>query len=488
MNSKIVTVVLALGLLGVCVLVYFVDRRPFLFANATYLGGIIALQIALAGLSRYEEMYFPLLMGTFLWAGSSLPLTGAAMSLRWLFLGVGGFGGFVYWIKTPRARHFSALHLVSIFCVVAALVSAIVSETPRTSLLKVGSLLLLFLYASAGARLAVAGREARFFDRLVLVCEILVYFSAACYYALGFHVFGNPNALGAIISVAAVPVLFWAAVIAEGRNLRQRRFFALLLCALLLYSANSRASVLSAIAVVLIFTIAIRHQKLLVQVAFVSVFGIAVIAVFNPSRLDEMTSAFTGRFLLKESGTHHGLFGSRLSPWNDTMQVVKRHPWFGSGFGTSELGQYRPDVEVSSIYTTEGTNREHGDSYLALAEYMGLLGSLPFVILLLMVLRLIVRTCRWMRATASPYNYAVPLCLIVIAGLVHACFEDWLFAVGSYLCLFFWVAAFLLADLVPTVNPQRSVWSTRPLYDRASPQASTQVAAAQAVTALAKGS
>jgi hypothetical protein len=38
---------------------------------------------------------------------------------------------------------------------------------------------------------------------------------------------------------------------------------------------------------------------------------------------------------------------------------------------------------------------------------------------------------------------------VILAGLVHGSFEDWLFAVGSYLCVYFWVFAFILADLVP---------------------------------------
>jgi hypothetical protein len=37
----------------------------------------------------------------------------------------------------------------------------------------------------------------------------------------------------------------------------------------------------------------------------------------------------------------------------------------------------------------------------------------------------------------------------VLSGLCHASFEDWLFAAGSYLCVYFWFFAFLLADLVP---------------------------------------
>jgi O-antigen ligase len=228
------------------------------------------------------------------------------------------------------------------------------------------------------------------------------------------------------------------------------------LCGGLLYLANSRASILGAMAVVLVFTVAVRHQRLLLQCAFVSLFFLTVMAVINPSHMEELVSSFTGRVIYKEGGTTPGLLGSRLSPWAETLSVVKRHPWFGSGFGTSELGDLRPDLEASSVYTKEGTNREHGNSYLALAEYMGLLGAMPFLVLLFMVVRAVVRTYGWMRRTGNPNDYCIPFALVAIAGLVHACFEDWLFAVGSYLCVFFWVSVFALMDLVPEVEPGRS--------------------------------
>src|ERR1039458_1878857 len=172
MKGRVQLVVLPLGVIAFLVLFMLVERRPDLFTNTTYLGAILALQIALAGLSHFEDVFFPLLMGTFLWAGSSLPLSGTGMSLRWLFLGVGALGGFVIWIKSPRPRHFGPFHLVAAFCVFSALVSALVSEIPRTALLKVSSLFLLFLYASSGARAAIAGREKKFMSGLVLACEV----------------------------------------------------------------------------------------------------------------------------------------------------------------------------------------------------------------------------------------------------------------------------------------------------------------------------
>ena len=448
---------LSLGMLAFLGLFVFAARRPGLIANPKYLGVLLALQIAFVGMSHFEEVFFPLLMGIFLWAGSTLPFAETANSLRWLFLGVGAFSGLVIWVKSPRARHFGPFHLVAMFCVLSALVSAIVSEVRTTSLLKVSSLFLLFLYAASGARVAVAGRERKFIAGLVLACEVLVYLAAVCYLVLHYEVFGNPNALGAIIGVVAVPILLWAASVAETRGLKQRRFLALALCGVLLYVANSRASTLAAIVVILVFTLTLRHQRLLLQFAFVSVFFLAIMAVFNPSHMDEMVASFTGRVIYKDQQSgYNGLFGSRLSPWSETVSVVKRRPWFGTGFGTSELGDQRPRWAASSVYTTEGTNREHGNSYLALAEYMGLLGCVPFLVLLLMLVRVLIRIFRWMRRTGSAYHLCIPLALVATAGLVHAFFEDWLFAVGSYLCLFFWVSAFLAMDLIPDAAPARS--------------------------------
>jgi hypothetical protein len=145
MNNRMQWLILPLGMVVSLALFVLVERRPALFANTNYLGAILAVQIAFVGLAHFEEVFFPLLIGTFLWAGSALPLYGVAMSLRWLFLGVGALGGFILWVKSPRMRYFDAFHLVAMFCVLSALVSALVSEIPRTALLKVLSLFMLFL-------------------------------------------------------------------------------------------------------------------------------------------------------------------------------------------------------------------------------------------------------------------------------------------------------------------------------------------------------
>jgi hypothetical protein len=42
---------------------------------------------------------------------------------------------------------------------------------------------------------------------------------------------------------------------------------------------------------------------------------------------------------------------------------------------------------------------------------------------------------------------AVPLSIVIVAGTIHASLEDWMFAGGNYLCVFFWSLAFILVDV-----------------------------------------
>jgi hypothetical protein len=76
---------------------------------------------------------------------------------------------------------------------------------------------------------------------------------------------------------------------------------------------------------------------------------------------------------------------------------------------------------------------------------------LPFIAILVTTMLNVWNVCVWMKRTADPRHYSIPVAMVVLSGLVHANFEDWLFAVGSYLSVYFWFFAFLLSDLVPTV-------------------------------------
>lgn len=226
----------ALWLAGVLLMLLFLRRYLFYFSTPIYLEGLILIEIIVASLWRFEVVFFPFLMVVFLWAGSDPGLlTGVAGTVRWVVLGVGAPAGAFLWMRR-RQRAFTALHLAAVFCVGSALASAMMSNVPMISLLKVASLFLLFLYVSTGARLAIVGREQRFMRGLLLGSEVVV-FACALGALMGRSLLGNPNSLGAVMAVALTPLLLWGFVVAQTPTERYRRGVALLVCGLLLYSS-----------------------------------------------------------------------------------------------------------------------------------------------------------------------------------------------------------------------------------------------------------
>ena len=164
-----------------------------------------------------------------------------------------------------------------------------------------------------------------------------------------------------------------------------------------------------------------------------------------PSRRGDTSTVSIFLYKGKEES---GLLGSRGSVWDEAVSVIQANPWFGSGFGTS-LDSGEADVGFGQNSSSSNTTKEHGDSYLAILEGVGLLGVVPFFALVLMLALKVRGVFARLRQTLNFRHCSVPVAMILTAGLVHAAFEDWLFAVGYYLCVFFWVLAFAFIDIIP---------------------------------------
>jgi O-antigen ligase len=432
-----VMLVVALVILG--------RSMPGYFNNQQYLAGFIFLQILLVCLWSYERFFFPFLMIVFMWAGMDLPLAETWTMGRWIVLAAGALVGFARAMRMSVQRY-HPFHLAALFCVGSALVSAMVSVLPQFSLMKAFSLLLLFLYGASGARLVLRNPD-RFFRGLLLACEFSVYVTAFSYLVLGLEIWGNGNSLGAVQGVVAAPVLLWGALVAPTKNLRVRRALACLGAVYLVYLSVTRAAMLAAGLSMLTLLVGLRRNKLIVQGLVGAACVLAITAIGAPRHFDDMKTSFVEGVIYK-GHQNEGLLGSRLPPWQEAMQVIQENPYFGSGFGTSTSGD-KPFGEGSKYSSTSLTNREHGSSYLAITEWVGLLGILPFIALIVLTMQAIARVFFYLHRTGDASHYAVPLMMVVLAGLVHAGFEDWLFAVGYYLTVLFWVFAFLLVDVVP---------------------------------------
>src|SRR5258708_8938447 len=402
-------------------------------------------------------------MITFVWAGMHVPLQSSWTGGRWVVLSAGAVVGFIIWMKNPR-RPSGSLHLIAFSCVCTAFVSATVSPFIQMASFKALSLFLLFLYCASGARLAVVGREDHFFRGLLWGSEITVYATAICYFGMGQSIWGNPNSLGAAMSIGVFPVLLWGWLTSDGPAVRVRRLAGFALCTYLVQLSMARAVMVSIVVVAFVLCVSLHQYRLLVKVAALVLFLVAVTGMFDPGALNKSLGDLKDAVLYK-GHKQEGVMGSRRTPWEKSIASIKEHPLFGTGYGTSPTGE-SPGLNIGNVSTSAATEHEHGSSYITIAECVGLFGVLPFVALLAMTAANVWKVCVWMNRTADPSHYSFPFSMVVISGLCHPTFEYWLFAVGSYLCVYFWVFAFLLADLVPAtvVVPATPVsLATRPL-------------------------
>jgi O-antigen ligase len=433
------------AVLGCFSLLFLAHARPGYFSNQQYIGAFVFLQVLVAAISKYRRWFAALLAVCFVMAGIGLPPTGAWIVARWVVLAVGAVVGFIIFVR-DRRYHFGAFHLLALFCVLAAFVSAIVSFFPSVAFLKALSLLLLFLYSCSGGRLAILNRERDFFRGLLLGCEITVALTAVCYFVLHVAPWGNPNSLGLVMGTVMAPLLLWGMLTSERRPVRwHRSFFLILALALLVYS-NARAAIIACALASVVLCIVLHQWKLMIQGLAAMLVIVAAFAILDSATLAEFTSSSTETLLYKGK-RQGGLLGSRNSPWRQTMDVIQQHPWFGSGFGTSPSGTENMKIQITS--STSETAREHGSSYLAILEWVGLAGVAPFYALIFFLLITVVRVFTWVSRTADPFHPTVPLAALVLAGLIHAAFEDWLLAVGYYQCIFYWPLAFALMDFAP---------------------------------------
>lgn len=441
---RIITFVALSALAGA----YLVISRPAYLTNVQYLGAILFLEVIAAVVWNYRQRFFPFLLIIFMLAGTRLPLSDAANIARWLVLGVGAICGAAIFAK-DHLKPFHALHVVAFCCVASAATSAAVCSYPKQALLKALSLLLLFVYGACGARLAILRREQESVSGFLAGCELLIYFSAIQYFVFHSEFFGNPNSLGMVMGVVGVPLMFWGVLTSPNVRLRRRRTFALLLAIALLLSSYARAGMIAAAISCILLCVLLGRYRLLVKGATVSFLMAMLVAALVPLRnAAEQPASLKSRFLFKGK-QQAGVLGSRTSVWDSTISSIEQHPWFGSGFGTVNTKYDSNPNRVGNFSSNTLTTREHGNSYLAIAEGVGLLGVLPFFFMIALVVVNSGRVLKRLRQTRDPSPLAVALAIILVGGLVHAFFEDWLFAVGNYICVFFWSLAFVLPDLLP---------------------------------------
>lgn len=446
--------------------------RPGYLASTSYLTMFIGAELIFAALANYRRIFLLLLISVFLLAGADVSMQPAFLQGRWIVLGFAAAAGLAIYMKQDEHR-FGTFHLIALFCVLSSAVSACVSQFPEESGMKAASLLLLFLYCACGARLALPHlHPERFFQKLLLGCEIFAAFTFIAYFVFRFEFLGNPNSLGAVMGVVIVPVLLWGLIGADSSAKRLRIGVEFAAAGLLLMSSFARSGIASAGLATLLLCISLRRYRLLIKIVSLTLVLAMLAVTFAPrseqgADLDRNLSVSSA--YLYKGHNEAGVFGSRRGVWQETWDSIKTNPWFGTGFGTSLISEDMTRMNYAEHHFDSWVVREHGNSYLAIAEWTGLLGMVPFFLLVGMAGLNASRVFRWLRHSNEIFSPAAPAAAIVAAGLFHAMFEDWMFAVGYYLCIFFWVMAFLLVDVLPRTPVVYSprVWVPMPDYANA---------------------
>ncbi len=448
------SVLIAAGLLAISALGYAAYSRPWYFTSQTYLSGLIFLEFLLAAVWMYRRFFFPVVLVTFLFAGINLPVGRGWVAARWVVLGVGALVGLLLVLK-DRIYDFGFFHLVAFFTVLTGLISAAVSSYPQVALLKMLSILLLFVYAATGARVAAIGRESDFFNGLLIGCEIFVGANVALY-ALGVEAMGNPNSLGAVMGVVGAPILLWGVLVGGEPSVYRRRLLLYGICIGLVFMSRARAGIAAALLSSAVLCVASRRYKLLIEGTTVLVIVLAAVVLFRPEAVSSLTSAV----VYKSNNNEQSVLASRMSPWQTAIENVRDHPWFGMGLGTTMNGA-DADEGQGAFASSGGVTRENGSSYLAILAGVGIVGAMPAAILLILLITKVVRTLSLVHGTESVAHPAVVLAVVMIAGILHAAFEDWMFAPGNYLCLFFWSLAFVFNDLASPLPRTAFNWPFR---------------------------
>jgi O-antigen ligase len=218
-------------------------------------------------------------------------------------------------------------------------------------------------------------------------------------------------------------------------------------------SSFARAAICAAGVSCLAMCVALRQYRLLAKGIAAALALAVAAAVFVPRQSEApepLSSQSVFDLYVFKGKPEQGAFGSRKGPWQQTWEVIKQHPWLGSGFGTSQTDDdlYNLQFKYTGTHIDTRIVREHGNSYLAIAEWVGLAGVVPFCSLIGLSLANLRKVFREVRLTGNAFLPALPAAAIVLAGLVEGIFEDGLFAVGYYLCVLVWALAFILVDLV----------------------------------------
>ncbi len=398
---------------------------------------------------------FALFVATAVWAGwrtRTLALPVAAIVASVAVVGLALLS--TLWSVAPRLTFERAVSL-GLLLATAGLLAAAARERPGRARLVLGGLL------GGMAAVGLAGLVVLAFAHDSAVERASIE-TPARFRGLG----QNPNT-AALLFAVGVPLAIWALLAARGRAYRVLTAGLILLLVGSIVASGSRASLLAAACGALVPAVVAPGRgrgRLLAAVAV----GAAAVACALLQQLPDAVairpsapSAHSGkpapppRYLDAESSYPLGAdvggplpgggqptvrrsflsSSGRVQAWEGALRQAAQRPLLGYGFGTETR------VFVDRYYGFVAGLPE--SSYIGMALQLGVVGVLA-LLALVAVLALPAR-----RVLGGPQRTIVAACLgAVLAGLVLAGAQSYLYSVGNIGAATFWICAFLLTAVV----------------------------------------
>ncbi len=457
---------LLLGLLW-CGLFWAVPSRGqsgIEFVTVTIVLCILYLPVEYAAIAVALGPMLPTLMG-------SLPVW-YTDKVRWALI----FGGTaVLWFRcanvSGRFRGKSGTSFVTLLGASAAvaLLTVAISTSSTLSLSKWLVLVTAYAAFSLGARWVVGThgpRAARKWVQawIVILLPILIGDVAALFFGFG-ETFqlgsyrglaGNANGLGVIVAFV-LPLLACQFLYARRKPSSKDQATGILMAALayLLLLSWSRASVFACLVGVLIVW-AVHPRNRLTRFALLGAISLAAMAVVQPSRSFERVENW-----IYKGRTHEGLMTSREEQWRLGYANFVKNPWLGTGFGITS--EYESEW---SMGTFRYLKREQGSSLWAILGQIGLIGTVPMYLGMVLLL---VRAALYARVVRDPWFTGIVGS--AWAGFANSFLEGWMAAPGSGLFWFMFFQCFFLHTVMSGLRPPARPASVQAFAPRGTLQA-----------------
>lgn len=224
--------------------------------------------------------------------------------------------------------------------------------------------------------------------------------------------------------MAAVAMLF--AIHRAYTTDKKKKRWLFLGCAALAFitcvASGSRAALLAGVVGGLFYFYKINQGKITRFVRTVIV--IMAIGIFSFPLWEPYTASIMGKMAYSEQ--QGDLLATRDALWESRIREFRSSPLLGIGFASIETSI------LNNFYDTTGGNIEPGSSWLAVLSMIGLLGFIPFLLLILKYILSLFKE-------KNNRTHAAFLGGMLFLFIVHMMAEGYVLSAGSGLFFYFWL-------------------------------------------------